>query len=155
MTSICQQMPQKVIVIHESGLMLNIQLNLESFGCIQRQRFKWCSIKNHHSSTSDVTTCARTCCRKPFSSTMQSYIYKRSFKLNLSRSSSDIPGLRGVREGPSHSGNICCGQTNQYSRSAFCVQKNKDSSRLLSARIYFFICIFHIVTTSSNLPLKF
>src|SRR4029434_2726833 len=37
--------------------------------------------------------------------------------LTVSRSAVDFSGLRGIWDGPSHSGNMYCGQTNQYFRS--------------------------------------
>src|SRR4029434_8851544 len=37
--------------------------------------------------------------------------------LTVSRSAVDFSGLGGIWDGPSHSGNVYCGQTNQYFRS--------------------------------------
>ncbi len=36
--------------------------------------------------------------------------------LTVSRSAVDFSGLGGIWEGPSHSGNVYCGQMNQYFR---------------------------------------
>ena len=35
----------------------------------------------------------------------------------MSRSAIDFSGLGGIGDGPSHSENVCCAQTNQYFRS--------------------------------------
>ena len=84
-------------------------------------------IKNRHSSISDITTWAQDYFGKPLSSTtIRSYIHKCQLKLycakrkpyvNESRSAVDFSGLGGIWDGPSHSGNVYCGQTNQYFRS--------------------------------------
>src|SRR4029434_1020465 len=42
---------------------------------------------------------------------------KGSLMLTVSRSAVDFSGLGGIWDGPSHSRNVYCGQTNQYSRS--------------------------------------
>ncbi len=60
--------------------------------------------------------------------------------LTVSRSAVDFSGLGGIWDGPSHSGNVYCGQMNQYFRyflggmDAVCSgPKKKRSSRLLPA----------------------
>ncbi len=63
---------------------------------------------------------------KPLSSTtIRSYIHKCQLKLycakgspmlTVSRSAVDFSGLGGIWDGPSHSGNVHCGQMNQYFR---------------------------------------
>ncbi len=60
--------------------------------------------------------------------------------LTVSRSAVDFSGLGGIWDGPSHSGNVYCGQMNQYFRyflggmDAVCSdQRRKGSSRLLPA----------------------
>ncbi len=83
-------------------------------------------IKNRHSSISDITTWAQDYFGKPLSSTtIRSYIHKCQLKLycakrkpmlTVSRSAVDFSGLGGIWDGPSHSGNVYCGQMNQYFR---------------------------------------
>ncbi len=84
-------------------------------------------IKNRHSSISDITTWAQDYFGKPLSSTtIRSYIHKCQLKLycakmkspmlTVSRSAFDFSGLGGIWDGPSHSGNVYCGQMNQYFR---------------------------------------
>ncbi len=84
-------------------------------------------IKNCHSSISDITTWAQDYFGKPLSSTtIRSYIHKWPVKtvtvpkgspmLTVSRSAVDFSGLGGIWDGPSHSGNVYCGQMNQYFR---------------------------------------
>ncbi len=83
-------------------------------------------IKNPHSSISDITTWAQDYFGKPLSSTtIRSYIHKCQLKLycakrkpmlTVSRSAVDFSGLGGIWDGPSHSGNVYCGQMNQYFR---------------------------------------
>ncbi len=63
---------------------------------------------------------------KPLSSTtIRSYIHKWQLNctvpkgspmLTVSRSAVDFSGLGGIWDGPSHSGNVYCGQMNQYFR---------------------------------------
>ncbi len=60
--------------------------------------------------------------------------------LTVSRSAVDFSGLGGIWDGPSHSGNVYCGQMNQYFRyflggmDAVCSgPRRKGSSRLLPA----------------------
>ncbi len=61
--------------------------------------------------------------------------------LTVSRSAVDFSGLGGIWDGPSHSGNVYCGQMNQYFRYFLggmdaCVlrtKEEKDLSRLLPA----------------------
>ncbi len=62
--------------------------------------------------------------------------------LTVSRSAVDFSGLRGIWDGPSHSGNVYCGQMNQYFRYFLggmtpCApdQRRKGSSRLLPATV--------------------
>ncbi len=63
-------------------------------------------IKNRHSSISNITTWAQDYFGKPLSSTtIRSYIHKCQLKLYCAK-----------RNGPSHSGNVYCGQMNQYFR---------------------------------------
>ncbi len=59
------------------------------------------------------------------STTIRSYIHKCQLKLycakgspmlTVSRSAVDFSGLGGIWDGPSHSGNVYCGQVNQYFR---------------------------------------
>ncbi len=107
-------------------------------------------IKNPHSSISDITTWAQDYFGKPLSSTtIRSYIHKCQLKLyctkgspmlTVSRSAVDFSGLGGIWDGPSHSGNVYCGQMNQYFRYFWeqwtpCApdQRRKGSSRLLPA----------------------
>ncbi len=107
-------------------------------------------IKNRHSSISDITTWAQDYFGKPLSSTtIHSYIHKCQLKLycakrkpmlTVSRSAVDFSGLGGIWDGPSHSGNVYCGQMNQYFRYFWeewtpCApdQRRKGSSRLLPA----------------------
>ncbi len=103
-------------------------------------------IKNRHSSISDITTWAQDYFGKPLSSTtIRSYIHKCQLKLycpmlTVSRSAVDFSGLGGIWDGPSHSGNVYCGQMNQYFRYFWeewtpCTpdQRRKGSSRLLPA----------------------
>ncbi len=99
--------------------------------------------------------------------------------LTVSRSAVDFSGLGGIWDGPSHSGNMYCGQMNQYFRyflggmDAVCsgpkkkriiqtVTSNKSKSQGLSwygvvsvplAKVTFFICVFHTVPTFSDLGL--
>ncbi len=94
-------------------------------------------IKNRHSSISDITTWAQDYFGKPLSSTtIRSYIHKCQLKLycakrkpyvnctvpkgspmlTVSRSAVDFSGLGDIWDGPSHSGNVYCGQMNQYFR---------------------------------------
>ncbi len=83
-------------------------------------------IKNRHSSISDITTWAQDYFGKPLSSTtIRSYIHKCQLNctvpkgspmLTVSRSAIDFSGLGGIWDGPSHSGNVYCGQMNQYFR---------------------------------------
>ncbi len=83
-------------------------------------------IKNRHSSISDITTWAQDYFGKPLSSTtIRSYIHKCQLNctvpkgspmLTVSRSAVDFSGLGGIWDGPSHSGNVYCGQMNQYFR---------------------------------------
>ncbi len=86
-------------------------------------------IKNRHSSISDITTWAQDYFGKPLSSTtIRSYIHKCQLKLygfnwpkgspmlTVSRSAVDLSGLGGIWDGPSHGGNVYCGQMNQYFR---------------------------------------
>ncbi len=83
-------------------------------------------IKNRHSSISDITTWAQDYFGKPLSSTtIRSYIHKCQLNCNVpkgspmltvSRSAVDFSGLGGIWDGPSHSGNVYCGQMNQYFR---------------------------------------
>ncbi len=69
-------------------------------------------IKNRHSSISDITTWAQDYFGKPLSSTtICSYI-----QYAVSRSAVNFSGLGGIWDGPSHSGNVYCGQMNQYFR---------------------------------------
>ncbi len=65
---------------------------------------------------------------------------KGSPMLTVSRSAVDFSGLGGIWDGPSHSGNVYCGQMNQYFRYFWeewmpCApdQRRKGSSRLLPA----------------------
>ena len=60
---------------------------------------------------------------------------KRSLMLTWSRGGVHFSGLGGIWDGPSHGGNVCCGQTDQYSRSLLeeMEQRAKGASRLLSA----------------------
>ncbi len=107
-------------------------------------------IKNRHSSISDITTWAQDYFGKPLSSTtIRSYIHKCQLKLycakrkpmlTVSRSAVDFSGLGDIWDGPSHSGNVYCGQMNQYFRyflggmDAVCSgPRRKGSSRLLPA----------------------
>ncbi len=86
-------------------------------------------IKNRHSSISDITTWAQDYFGKPLSSTtIRSYIHKCQLKLycakrkpyvNSVQSAVDFSGLGGIWDGPSHSGNVYCGQMNQYFRYFF------------------------------------
>ncbi len=93
-------------------------------------------IKNRHSSISDITTWAQDYFGKPLSSTtICSYI-----QYAVSRSAVNFSGLGGIWDGPSHSGNVYCGQMNQYFRYFWeewtpCApdQRRKGSSRLLPA----------------------
>ncbi len=66
--------------------------------------------------------------------------YRDGMHLTVSRSAVDFSGLGGIWDGPSHSGNVYCGQMNQYFRyflggmDAVCSgPRRKGSSRLLPA----------------------
>src|SRR4029434_9037021 len=80
-------------------------------------------IKNRHSPLSDITTWAQDYFGKPMSSTtIRSYIHKWQLKLYCAKRKPyvnlvDFSGLRGIWDGPSNSGNVCCGQTNHHFRS--------------------------------------
>ncbi len=83
-------------------------------------------IKNRHSSISDITTWAQDYFGKPLSgTTIHSYIHKCQLKLycakrkpyvNSVQKRRHFSGLGGIWNGPSHSGNVYCGQMNQYFR---------------------------------------
>ncbi len=119
--------------------------------CDLRSLSRHC-IKNRHSSISDITTWAQDYFGKPLSSTtIHSYIHKCQLKLYCAKrkpyvnsvqnvNSVDFSGLGGIWDGPSHSGNVYCGQMNQYFRYFWeewtpCApdQRRKGSSRLLPA----------------------
>ncbi len=84
-------------------------------------------IKNPHSSISDITTWAQDYFGKPLSSTtIRSYIiHKCQLKLYCAKRKPCVNSVqkrrrllwaRGIWDGPSHSGNVYCGQMNQYFR---------------------------------------
>ncbi len=83
-------------------------------------------IKNHHSSISDITTWAQDYFGKPLSSTtIRSYIHKCQLKLYCAKRKPYVNSVQKRRrllwarrhlDGPSHSGNVYCGQMNQYFR---------------------------------------
>ncbi len=107
-------------------------------------------IKNRYSSISDITTWAQDYFGKPLSSTtIRSYIHKCQLKLYCAKRKPYVNSIqkrrrllwaRGIWDGPSHSGNVYCGQMNQYFRYFWeewtpCApdQRRKGSSRLLPA----------------------
>src|SRR4029434_5722940 len=83
-------------------------------------------IKNRHSSISDMTTLAQDYFGNPLSNTtIRSYIHKWQLNLycakrkpyvNRVQKFVDFSGLGGIWDGPSHSGNVYCGKTNQNFR---------------------------------------
>ncbi len=78
-------------------------------------------IKNPHSSISDITTWAQDYFGKPLSSTtIRSYIHKCQLKLYCAKRKPYVNSVQKLRrllwDGPSHSGNVYCGQMNQYFR---------------------------------------
>ncbi len=83
-------------------------------------------IKNRHSSISDITTWAQDYFGKPLSSTtIRSYIHKCQLKLYCAKRKPYVNSVQkrcrllwlgGIWDGPSHSGNVYCGQMNQYFR---------------------------------------
>ncbi len=82
--------------------------------------------KNRHSSISDITTWAQDYFGKPLSSTtIRSYIHKCQLKLYCAKRKPYVNSVQKRRrllwarrhlDGPSHSGNVYCGQMNQYFR---------------------------------------
>uniref|UniRef100_A0A3Q3KBZ5 Glutamate decarboxylase 1b n=1 Tax=Monopterus albus TaxID=43700 RepID=A0A3Q3KBZ5_MONAL len=72
----------------------------------------WCCIKNCHSSKSDISTRAQDDFGTPMSGTTTcSYIHKCCLKLYCAKTKSTVSrssGLRGIWDGPSHSGNVYC-----------------------------------------------
>ncbi len=106
-------------------------------------------IKNRHSSISDITTWAQDYFGKPcqvpqyvVTSTMpvKTVLCQKEAYVNSVQKRRRLSGLGGIWDGPSHSGNVYCGQMNQYSGIFWeewtpCApdQRRKGSSRLLPA----------------------
>ncbi len=128
-------------------------------------------IKNRHSSISDITTWAQDYFGKPLSSTtICSYIHKCQLKLYCAKRKPYVNSVQKRRRGPSHSGNVYCGQMNQYFRyflggmDAVCsgpkkkriiqtVTSNKSKSQVLSWYGVVSVPLAKVTCTSVMAPL--
>jgi len=142
--------PQRKVFIFLSLYLINFIKWLKELETSERKgqkSFKQHCIKTCRSLVANITTRARKWCGEALSSTaMLSNIYrcpknftvqKRSLVLTLSGGDVTFSAVRGIWDRPSHSGNMYCGQINQYSRTFFgenghCVTKDeKGLSRLI------------------------